>query len=98
MSGLASGIFGGTPSTTTPIAGPWLSPQVVKRNSVPNVLPAMTARLDDRNVRGVGAFHADDVITAIDVVHLARDPGRQLAQQINPGAADILDRDVALQW
>src|SRR5437016_2414354 len=98
MSGSASGICDGTPSTTTPIAGPWLSPQVVKRNSVPKVLPAMIARLDDRNIRGVGAFHADDVIPAIDVMHLAGDPGRQIAQQINPGAADILDRDVALQW
>ena len=36
---------GGTPSTTTPIAGPWLSPQVVKRNSVPKLLPAMLTRL-----------------------------------------------------
>src|SRR5207248_6963672 len=98
MSGSASGICDGTPSTTTPIAGPWLSPQVVKRNSVPKALPAMTARLDDRNIRGVGAFHADDVIPAIDVMHLAGDPGRQIAQKINPGAADILDRDVALQW
>src|SRR5215471_4436030 len=42
MSGSASGRRGGTPSTTTPIAGPWLSPQVVKRNSVPNELPAMS--------------------------------------------------------
>src|SRR5260370_34294468 len=137
MSGSASGRSGGTPSTTTPIAGPWLSPQVVKRNSVPNVLPAIARdpaslssfprkreprattvplTLDprfrggdeailpscapsshDRNVAGVGAFHADDVIAAIDVVHLPGDPGRQITQQINPGAADILDRDVALQ-
>src|SRR5712675_3068427 len=98
MSLSASGIFGGTPSTTTPIAGPWLSPQVVKRNSVPSVLPAMIARLDDRDIRGVGAFHPDDVIPAIDVMHLASDAGRQIAQQIDPSAADILDRDVALQW
>src|SRR5712692_8324828 len=89
MSGSASGKRGGTPSTTTPIAGPWLSPQVVKRNSVPRVLPAMIARLDHRNIGGVGAFHADDVIPAIDVMNLAGDPGRQIAQQINPGAADI---------
>src|ERR1700674_588384 len=97
MSASASGIFGGTPSTTTPIAGPWLSPPVVKRNSVPSVLPAITAFLEDRNIRGVGAFHADDVIPAIDVVPLTGHPGRQIAQQVNPGAADILDRDVALQ-
>ena len=43
MSGSASDRRGGTPSTTTPIAGPWLSPQVVKRNRVPNELPAMAA-------------------------------------------------------
>ena len=41
MSGSASARRGGTPSTTTPIAGPWLSPQVVNRNRVPNELPAI---------------------------------------------------------
>jgi hypothetical protein len=30
----------GVPSTTQPIAGPWLSPQVVKRKIVPKLLPA----------------------------------------------------------
>src|SRR5260370_41698455 len=88
---------GGTPSTTTPIAGPWLSPQVVYRNSVPNEFPAMMLPSHDRDVGRVGALHADDVIAAIDMVDLAGDPGRQIAQQIDPGAADILDRDVALQ-
>jgi hypothetical protein len=29
---------GGQPSTTQPIAGPWLSPKVVNRNSRPKVL------------------------------------------------------------
>src|SRR5438132_7631557 len=43
MSGSASASRGGTPSTTTPIAGPWLSPQVVKRNKVPKVLPAIAS-------------------------------------------------------
>ena len=43
MSGSASGRRGGTPSTTTPIAGPWLSPQVVNRNKVPNELPAISS-------------------------------------------------------
>ena len=33
-----SGISGGQPSTTQPIAGPWLSPQVVTRNRWPKVL------------------------------------------------------------
>ena len=31
-------MFGGQPSTIQPIAGPWDSPQVVKRNSFPKVL------------------------------------------------------------
>src|SRR2546423_11787953 len=98
MSASASGIRGGTPSTTTPIAGPWLSPQLVKRNSVPKVLPAIRLPLNDRDIRRVGALHADDMIAAIDVMDLAGDPGRQIAQQINASAADFLDRHVALQW
>src|SRR5436305_14115975 len=98
MSASASGILGGTPSMTTPIAGPWLSPQVVKRNSVPKVLPAMARLSDDRDVRRVNRPHANDVIPAIDMVDLATDAGGQNAQQVNAGAADILDRDNALQW
>ena len=35
---------GGQPSTTQPIAGPWLSPQVVTRNRWPKVLCDMAAR------------------------------------------------------
>jgi hypothetical protein len=34
---------GGTPSTTQPRAGPWLSPQVVTRNRWPKVLCDMRA-------------------------------------------------------
>ena len=32
---------GGVPSTTQPIAGPWLSPQLVNLKRVPKLLPAM---------------------------------------------------------
>src|SRR3546814_6766530 len=32
---------GGTPSTTQPMADPWLSPQVVKRKVSPKLLPAI---------------------------------------------------------
>jgi len=35
-------IFGGQPSIMQPIAGPWDSPQVVKRNSFPKVLNDIT--------------------------------------------------------
>src|SRR5271168_5071781 len=38
MSISVSGMRGGQPSTTQPIAGPWLSPKVVTRNKWPNVL------------------------------------------------------------
>ena len=38
MSASLSGMRGGQPSTTQPMAGPWLSPQVVMRNRWPKVL------------------------------------------------------------
>src|SRR5215813_12812385 len=97
MSGSASVMRGGTPSTTTPMAGPWLSPQVVKRKSVPKLLPAKRASLDDGDVGRVHRFHADHVVAAIDVVHLAADARGQVAQEIEPGAADVIDGDVALE-
>ena len=37
----SNGMPGGQPSITQPIAGPWLSPHVVKRNASPKLLPAM---------------------------------------------------------
>ena len=49
-------------------------------------------RSHDRDVGRVDPLHADDVIAAIDMVDLAGHAGRQIAQQIKPGAADILDR------
>ena len=44
MSSLVSGISGGQPSTTQPIAIPWLSPKVVTRNMWPKVLWDMVLR------------------------------------------------------
>jgi hypothetical protein len=41
MSASVSGIRGGQPSIATPIAGPWLSPHVVKRKSVPKEFDAI---------------------------------------------------------
>ena len=38
MSSTLSGILGGQPSTTTPMPGPWDSPQVLMRKSVPKLL------------------------------------------------------------
>src|SRR5215212_1925781 len=60
MSGSASGRREGTPSTTTPIAGPWLSPQVVKRKRVPKEEPAIgavaTAAADGGGRVGAGPY------------------------------------------
>src|SRR5207244_6393646 len=67
------------------------------RNSVPKELPAITLPSHERDIGRVDRLHADDVMAAIDTTDLAADPGRQIAQQIEPGAADVLDRDVALQ-
>jgi hypothetical protein len=44
MSASMSGIMGGQPSTTQPIATPWLSPKVVTRNMWPKVLKDIAAR------------------------------------------------------
>ena len=41
MSAASSGMRGGQPSTTQPIAAPWLSPKVVNRNMWPKVLKDM---------------------------------------------------------
>src|SRR5664279_2403456 len=41
MSAASSGMRGGQPSTTQPIAAPWLSPKLVNRNIWPNVLNDM---------------------------------------------------------
>ena len=41
MSLALNGMRGGQPSTTQPIAAPWLSPKVVTRNKWPNVFNDM---------------------------------------------------------
>src|SRR4051812_30959455 len=44
MSASVSGMRGGQPSTTQPIAAPWLSPKLVNRKRWPNVLKDMGFR------------------------------------------------------
>lgn len=39
MSSAVNGILGGQPSRLTPTPPPWLSPQVLMRNSLPKLLP-----------------------------------------------------------
>ncbi len=42
ISATSSGMRGGQPSTTQPMAGPWLSPKLVNRNIWPKVLNDMS--------------------------------------------------------
>src|SRR5215510_7570224 len=101
MSASESGMRGGTPSTTQPMAGPWLSPQVVKRKRWPKLLKDISdLRVEPLQEFGdlgrrFGPEHADDVIAAVDVMHLAGHAGGELAQEIEPGAADLVGGDVA---
>src|SRR6516165_3151206 len=79
MSGSASDRRDGTPSTTTPIAGPWLSPQVVNRNKVPNELPAMSAS------RSSFPQKRESRAPALQDAPSARPPGRAcLGQAVDP--------------
>src|ERR1700744_4530100 len=88
---------GGQPSTTPPIAGPWLSPQVVTRNKCPKLLCDIehSSAFDGGDVGRVRMFHPDRVIAAIDVMHLSGDAGGQIGQQIKAGSSDFVDRHVA---
>jgi hypothetical protein len=51
ISAASSGKPGGHPSTTQPIAGPWLSPQVVTRNKCPKVLCDITFAVPEKVIR-----------------------------------------------
>src|SRR5258708_33617195 len=104
MSASLSGMRGGVPSTTQPIAGPWLSPQLVNRKSVPKLLPAMPAsallaleiaeQLGDLLGRR-GLDHADDMVAASDMHHFTGNGGAEAPQQIDAAAADFLGGDSA---
>src|SRR5882672_4062848 len=88
MSGSLSAIRGGVPSTTQPIAGPWLSPQLVNRKRVPKLLPAIAARclwllaLEVAEQFGDllgrrGPHHADNVVAGIDMHHFTSHRGAE---------------------
>src|SRR3546814_4043459 len=50
-----------------------------------------------RDDRSVFLFHADGVVSRIDMMRLARNARREVAQQIERRAAHVVDRDVAAQ-
>src|ERR1700681_3335913 len=98
MSASVRGIPGGQPSTTQPIAGPCLSPQVVMRNRWPKLLcdmgasyarmsllchyPAEPLLLHHGNVGGVLVLHADHVVAGVDMQDLPGHAAPKVGQQI----------------
>src|SRR3546814_4063653 len=50
-----------------------------------------------RDVRGIFLFHADSMVTGIDMMRFARDARRQIAEQVKRRTAHIVDRDIAAQ-
>src|SRR5688572_18364388 len=89
MSASESSRPGGQPSTTAPMAGPWLSPKVVTQNDRPIVFPDIASA---RQVRG--AQQEDFREAAIEL-----EPGeRKLAEAParEPGCAAGLDDEYAL--
>lgn len=52
-------------------------------------------RLERGQICRLDILHPDDVVAAIDMVHLPRHPGAEIRQQVKPGAADLLNGDVA---
>src|SRR3546814_16330867 len=50
-----------------------------------------------RDVRGIFLFHADSMVTGIDMMRFARDARRQIPEQVKRRTAHIVDRDIAAQ-
>src|SRR5262245_10769072 len=70
--------------------------------SAPHRVPAdpeqsPSSFLADDDVGRVRMFHTDDVVAGVDVMNLASHPARKIAEEIDRGIADLLDRDAAAQ-
>src|SRR5579863_8775601 len=81
MSASVSGMRGGQPSTTQPIAGPWLSPKVVTRNIWPKVLNDMAEMVWKPGRAGLGSprLSTGQMHPARTTAHPARGSLRPLA-------------------
>src|SRR5690606_4475839 len=96
VSASSSASPGGQPSMSAP--APPAPAQKDQRSAWPRGPPSLIApRSRHRDVGRVLGLHADDVVAGIDMMNFAGDSGRQVRQQVEPGAADILDGDVAAQ-
>src|SRR5215468_11339456 len=45
----------------------------------------------------VGMRHGDDIVAAIDKMNLAGDAGREVREQVESGAAQLVERHAAMQ-
>src|ERR1700726_489700 len=45
----------------------------------------------------IGMRHGDDVVAGIDEMDLAGDPGGEVGQEVEPGAAEVVEGDAATQ-
>ena len=89
---------GGQPSTTQPIAAPWLSPKLVNRNIWPNVLNDMMflwlfplcALLVPRGCKAVKSGVARELLALKHVNHALRDIEQRRRRRL--GDAEISDQ------
>src|SRR5690606_37461408 len=101
MSASTSARRGGQPSTTQPIAGPWLSPQVVTRNRWPKLLwlmPPLYAAAAAGGRSAVGAVAGvrrpfPGELWQIKAEQVDRAPGRVVDQRRHAGGPAVERRD-----
>ena len=60
-------------------------------------LRRVVRRLPSIGPQGVGVRHGDDVVAGIDEMDFAGDAGREIRNQIEPGAAEIVERYAAVR-
>src|SRR5262245_49085011 len=95
MSASVSGMPGGQPSTTQPMAGPWLSPKVVTRKRWPKLLwdiraSSVAVAGNRSNIRRARILHSDDVIAGVDMNNFAGHGSPEVRQQEERGISHFL--------
>src|SRR5690606_33653766 len=96
---------GCTPSITQPMAEPWLSHQVVKRNACPREFPAMAAlflRLEAfKQLAFLGRrfhlHHPDGMIAGILMMDLSGHSSRHIGEKIEGCSSHLLQSNVSAQ-
>src|SRR5262249_9041607 len=89
ISASVNGMPGGQPSTTHPIAGPWLSPEGGERERWPKLLCELAFRPRRRDIGRVIGLHADHVVAGIHMHHFTGDRTRKIGQQEQRCVADF---------